>query len=311
MSSSEQGNFVRCPVCITTFQRGNWTSHINGGSHISKAQRRGMRPDVDPEVPEAVAGHRKCTLCNIFVAQNGWNTHITSSTHVAHESTREAARQMEAELLQASADHEGLLLSHQDGVDFGVVDPSAPVRVSHKEIIARGEEGKGNFMFVQGTSHMKIPSAPPTTFVFTSLIWTFNSGLFPALSCPPQVPRPTSPQGEISPSKSHSIPLDIKGAGLRGSSSSSRRHRAGRVSPSSAMSRRSSQIMKIILLLPRAGRFKGDRSPDINLLKPRGSFEEYAQSALIRIHTKSPCFCTSYRMIFEALSRTGLIRCWM
>jgi hypothetical protein len=119
------GNFVHCTVCAISILRTGWSDHRQRNTHIETAQRRGLRPDVEPEVPGSVSGHTQCRLCNVFIPQNQWVDHKGQHLHQQKEEHKRRVFECQAQLREAENDQGGISISHRDGVEFGIHDISS------------------------------------------------------------------------------------------------------------------------------------------------------------------------------------------
>jgi helicase MOV-10 len=119
------GNFVRCSVCAISILRAGWLDHCQRETHIETAQRRGLRADVDPEVPGSVSGHTQCRLCNVFIPQIQWVDHKGQHLHQQKEEHKRRVFECQAQLREAENDQGGISISHRNGVEFGIHDVSS------------------------------------------------------------------------------------------------------------------------------------------------------------------------------------------
>jgi hypothetical protein len=134
-----KGNFVRCTVCSASFLRNNWRSHRQGERHKKEAKKRGLRPDVDPEIPASVAGFQHCKLCNLFIQDIHWSSHQRRPEHQVKEQYRRKLLDCRASVMESEDDRGGITISHRDGVDLGIQDQSAISRGVTKHIIVTSE----------------------------------------------------------------------------------------------------------------------------------------------------------------------------
>jgi hypothetical protein len=144
-----KGNFLRCPVCSICFLRGNWAGHIVGERHLKEAKRQGLRPNVSPEIPVDVSGHRKCHMCGIFVHLNIWNNHFGSPVHAAQVQARQRVEATKEALRRAKADKDGVTVSHVDGLDLGLVDAASTSSAIRAHLVVKAN-GNTPVEFVRG-----------------------------------------------------------------------------------------------------------------------------------------------------------------
>lgn len=120
-----------CSVCDRTIGRSSWNQHIRGSPHLKAAKRRDVSPNVQPEVPEEVAGCTFCPPCNIHITHNAWNAHTAGRKHRA----RTQYTKFTSALEEAEEDKHGVTV--EGSLDFDVVDPStASAGVSKKVTIS-------------------------------------------------------------------------------------------------------------------------------------------------------------------------------
>lgn len=108
----------------------SWDPHVRGSRHLKEAKRRGISPNVQPEVPEEVAGYTFCPPCNSHIPHKAWNAHIAGRKHRA----RTQYTKFTSALEEAEEDKHGVTV--EGNLDFDVVDPStASTGVSKKVTI--------------------------------------------------------------------------------------------------------------------------------------------------------------------------------
>ncbi|KAK0204308.1 P-loop containing nucleoside triphosphate hydrolase protein [Desarmillaria ectypa] len=105
-----------CSVCDRTMGRLSWESHVRGSPHLKAAKRRDVSPNVQPEVPEEVAGCTFCPPCNIHIPHSAWNIHLAGRKHRA----RTRYTKFTSALEEAEENKHGVVV--EGNLDFDVVN---------------------------------------------------------------------------------------------------------------------------------------------------------------------------------------------
>src|SRR5207248_718544 len=106
-----------CKLCNRVIHRGDigWTLHCRTRGHVqrSQAQQAGnLRPMV------TAPSFFRCDICDANVLASKRAAHANSVIH----KRKERYAQLRAAFLEAERDKYGVTVSHQEGLDFGLVD---------------------------------------------------------------------------------------------------------------------------------------------------------------------------------------------
>ncbi|KAK0452100.1 P-loop containing nucleoside triphosphate hydrolase protein [Desarmillaria tabescens] len=107
-----------CRACDRTMAGSGWDSHVRGSRHLRAAERRGVSPDVQPELPEEVEGYTFCPSCNMHIPNDVWNIHINGRRHKAWTRYTKFTSVLE----EAEENKHGVIV--EGNLDFDIVNPS-------------------------------------------------------------------------------------------------------------------------------------------------------------------------------------------
>lgn len=108
-----------CPLCAKNIPEYQWAEHTFNQRHVGKAAQQGISPEIEPEEAVLSAHERLCVVCDRIIQHNSWNAHIQGNAHRKMK-TFIAFR---AAFEEAERNKHGMIVSDEDGIDFGVVDP--------------------------------------------------------------------------------------------------------------------------------------------------------------------------------------------
>ena len=116
--------WLHCPICNVSLPTPeSWTAHTNGRPHQRRASQQGLNADlvkpVDP--PHDSPQLRYCELCSLRLAPDAWVAHMGGKSH----RRREQHALFSASIRGGTQEQEGVSVSHEDGLDFGIVSPTA------------------------------------------------------------------------------------------------------------------------------------------------------------------------------------------
>ncbi|KAH9943568.1 P-loop containing nucleoside triphosphate hydrolase protein [Amylocystis lapponica] len=110
---------LHCSVCnINVVGLAGWTTHVQGNHHSTVAEQRGLSPDTEPEKAVALPGFVRCNVCHKDVSEEHWARHSSTRSHRG----KVAFVAFEAASEEAGRNKHGITLSHDKGVDFGIVE---------------------------------------------------------------------------------------------------------------------------------------------------------------------------------------------
>ncbi|KAJ7096057.1 RNA helicase [Mycena epipterygia] len=116
----EFGATLYCPVCQKYISgMKNWVQHVASARHAAVAAASRLDPDVDPEEPQYMPGHKLCSTCNSHIPDRNWARHHLTPKH----KDKEQFISFRAALDEAEKDKHGVSIS--GNFDFGIVDTPA------------------------------------------------------------------------------------------------------------------------------------------------------------------------------------------
>ncbi|KAF5356526.1 hypothetical protein D9758_008260 [Tetrapyrgos nigripes] len=78
--------FLLCNLCNKCISgANNWPTHLKTKKHISNASQQRVSPNVQPEIPSTVPGHKFCVVCRFQVANHVWSRHCATRRHISRE----------------------------------------------------------------------------------------------------------------------------------------------------------------------------------------------------------------------------------
>lgn len=108
-----------CSLCKKNVPEYGWEEHLFTERHVGIAARQGISPDIEPEEAVLAAHERLCAVCDRIIQHNSWKAHISGNAHRKMK-TFVAFR---AAFEEAERNKHGMVVSDEDGLDFGVIDP--------------------------------------------------------------------------------------------------------------------------------------------------------------------------------------------
>ena len=117
LAASNSAVLVRCSVCgVKLSGEKTWIDHINSAEHKAHARASGKSAQVYP-TDASQSNALFCLLCKCTVPVSGWNGHCGSPRH-----RRTQANSVYMSLFeQSERDRRGVVVSHPEGLDFGVL----------------------------------------------------------------------------------------------------------------------------------------------------------------------------------------------
>ncbi|TDL24456.1 P-loop containing nucleoside triphosphate hydrolase protein [Rickenella mellea] len=116
-----EGNsvFVRCTVCkLTLASADHYPVHSQGRRHLKALKSQGSANDPGPEEVDTYPGATFCNICDIWAPDNSFSYHLNSRRHkksMAYVAIKSAVN-------GAEKNKNGVIVSDEDGLDFGILD---------------------------------------------------------------------------------------------------------------------------------------------------------------------------------------------
>ncbi|KAK7684935.1 hypothetical protein QCA50_011770 [Cerrena zonata] len=108
-----------CSLCTKNVPEYQWEEHTFNQRHVGHAVKRGISPDIQPEEAVLSAQERLCAVCDRIIQHSSWNAHVNGNSHrkmktfIAFRSAFE----------EAERNKHGMVVSDEDGIDLGIIDP--------------------------------------------------------------------------------------------------------------------------------------------------------------------------------------------
>lgn len=119
-SRTKSGQRVfHCSLCARNIPELQWENHIFSQRHVGKATKQGISPDVEPQAAVLSENERLCTVCDCIIQHNAWQAHVKGNPHRKMQTFVAFRAAFEA----AECNKHGMVVSNEDGIDFGVIDP--------------------------------------------------------------------------------------------------------------------------------------------------------------------------------------------
>jgi helicase MOV-10 len=129
----QKASIAFCSLCNTAVNPSSaWDMHAAGRRHRNRVRENGG-VDVEPEELGARDGDRTCGVCGYAVPADRWASHIVQTAH----RRRETYQSMQSVLDDASKDRNGINISHNEGLDFGIVEVVNASRGVRVELVTR------------------------------------------------------------------------------------------------------------------------------------------------------------------------------
>ncbi|KAH9887301.1 P-loop containing nucleoside triphosphate hydrolase protein [Cubamyces lactineus] len=108
---------IRCPICIVRLSgESTWLDHIGSAGHIAKAQQLGTSASVYPR-DASKSDHNYCLVCRRSIHTSSWKAHLVAEGHRKSQNSALYRARFE----QAEQDRRGVHVSHEEGLDLGVL----------------------------------------------------------------------------------------------------------------------------------------------------------------------------------------------
>ncbi|KAI0336614.1 P-loop containing nucleoside triphosphate hydrolase protein [Cubamyces sp. BRFM 1775] len=134
-TKAAQGNSttVLCPICIVRLSgESTWLDHIGSASHTAKAQQLGKSSSVYPR-DASKSDHNYCLVCRRSIPTSAWKAHLRAG---GHRKAQDGAL-YRARFEQAERDRGGVHVSHEEGLDFGILSLEDAQRGRQSQIEVR------------------------------------------------------------------------------------------------------------------------------------------------------------------------------
>ncbi|KAK7676351.1 hypothetical protein QCA50_020692 [Cerrena zonata] len=109
-----------CSLCSRNIPEHQWGEHTSSQRHIGKATKGGISPDIAPEEAALAAHERLCAVCDRIIPKNSWKAHVEGNGH----RKMSAFVAFRAAFEDAERNKHGMIVSDEDGIDFGVINPA-------------------------------------------------------------------------------------------------------------------------------------------------------------------------------------------
>lgn len=111
-----------CDFCnVVCTSAATYSSHLRGKKHrknLRVAELRASQPELTADDNEAPPGFRLCDLCDAIIPEETWVRHMNGVRH----RNKERFFAFKSVTQEAERDKHGVTVSHQDGIDFGIIE---------------------------------------------------------------------------------------------------------------------------------------------------------------------------------------------
>jgi helicase MOV-10 len=163
---------LRCITCDRHILAYQWSDHISAASHISKSNRLGVSPVVQPVEGQAPPGLIHCAICNVNINVNAWATHAGGVKH----KKKEDYYALKAVLDEAESDKHGVAILPKEELDLGVIELPVAREGIQSLIVVEVSDADAQIQIAQ-TKLITNLKRDDSSFVFISSQIPWSSGL--------------------------------------------------------------------------------------------------------------------------------------
>ncbi|KZV62176.1 P-loop containing nucleoside triphosphate hydrolase protein [Peniophora sp. CONT] len=133
-SASGTNRWGFCELCNLNVALSVWEVHIQSRRHRGLASTTDVAPDtIEPQLPRSDHKHTLCEVCDVLILA-GQHKQAIHEQSLAHRNGLAFAA-LKSVLSEAAEDRNGMTMSHEDGIDFGVVEVADAILGRRIEVV--------------------------------------------------------------------------------------------------------------------------------------------------------------------------------